>query len=55
MQMDYEDKVAELLDLVDSGEITFNRWEVMQQELTVSYERAVDTVAENLKEYGHDG
>ncbi len=52
MDRDYERAVHLLLDDLDAGEIDAAEWAEQHRDLTASYERVVDTAAENLKEYG---
>ncbi len=48
----YHRAVSDLLDALDAGEMDAIEWAEQSRELTASYEQHVDTVAEELKEYG---
>ena len=48
----YEVAIAELRNDYESGEITQKEWGNLARELKASHDRAVDSAAENLKEYG---
>ncbi len=52
MERRYLDAAAALDDAHRSGELTDKEYAEHHDNLTASYEKAVDTAAEDLKEYG---
>ncbi len=55
MDRDYARAVGELNQAYRSGEFTDEEWAIERAALFDAYERAVDTVAENIAEYGRGG